>query len=746
MDWLHPAPAPLVALTAAVGYFLLCGMALAIGSVGEIGPIVWLSSGWALGLLLVSPRRQWRWLITGFAAAEVASGILRGLPGWIVACSGLAAVVGPLVGAYLVRRSSRSASLVPTRRLWRFLTGGALLGPILAGAIAALGPLAVGDAVDLGDYAASAVALAMSAALGVLVVTPLMLSRRSGAPQHRSQLEVWLVVVAVALSTLGTFWSDPGRWAGSLPFLVLPALTWTAIRFGVRGTALSTALVAPVAVLGTAAGHGAFAAPGASVAEQSLPVHLFLLLVSGGALALAVVVEELQQRDAIAEVLYHAATHDALTDLPNRVQIEQDLLERLAEDRASGSSTVAMMCDIDHFKTVNDSLGHQAGDALLVEVADGLRSALRRGDLLARLGGDEFVAVTSTAEPSDSAEVGTRVINALQPTVEVDGNTIRARLSVGLAVADPDDDPTSLLRKADAALYEAKASGRSRMAVFGAHIRERLETERIIERDLSGALSRGEIQCAFQAEVFIESAELFGFEALARWEHPEHGTIMPGRFVPIVERMGRSGELFEHTLDQALAWQSRWSGTLGFRPPVSVNMSSHQLGDAGVVHLVEGLLARHRAPADGLWIEVTESALMAPDAVSTLGALKALGVRTAIDDFGTGWASLERLAQFDWDVLKIDQCFVASIDSDHTSISIISAVIALAHALDTLVVAEGVETSSQLQRLRDLGCDIVQGYSVARPAEGNRAIAQLDTSGRWTADAIARVARVPDSA
>ncbi len=710
-------------VVAGVGYLLLAQAGTAVAELDGYGSRIWPASGWALSLLLLARRPRWGWILLGVAAAESLNSLSRGLAGWTVLCFSAAAVIQGAVAAWYIRwRSDVPVSLVPIRRFRSFLVGGLLLGPVIGGSLRALGGLASEG------MGVSWIGFMVSSALGVLIVVPLLLSRCGHPLLDHARVEQVLVALAVLATSVVSFWTQPGEWSRSLPFAVLPPLIWAAIRFGLHGAARSNVIVAAAAVLGSAVGRGSY---GGLASDGPLPVQLFLLIACGGAVALAVVVEDLQQRDAIAEVLYHAATHDALTDLPNRLQLERDLAERLEEDRDAGRATVAIMCDLDHFKAVNDSFGHQAGDALLVAVADSLRSAVRNGDLMARLGGDEFAVVISPEKPDRAEEVGLRVMNSLEPTVEVEGNRVRAHLSVGLVVADADDDPTTLIRKADAALYEAKVSGRARVRVFDSRVREHLQTQQMIERDFTDAMQRGDVHCAFQPEVFLGSSALFGYEALARWEHPDHHTIMPGRFVPVLERAGRAGELFEYTLDRALGWQTRWSRSVGFRPPVSVNMSSHQLGDLAVVDLIGSSLGAHGASPEDLWIEVTESALMAPEAGSTLGAIKRLGVRTAIDDFGTGWASLERLAHFDWDILKVDQCFVATIDSDPKSISIIRAVIALAHSLDTLVVAEGVETHSQLELLGDCGCDIVQGYVVGRPTSGEDALGCLDGSGTW---------------
>lgn len=718
-----------VFLVVGLGYLLLAQSALAIGDASDFGAVIWPAAGLTLGALVVLPTRLWVWALAAVALAELTSNLVAGFPapatlGWTAGN-----VVEPLVGASLIRWSAPVIGRsTPMRRLGRFLLFGAVVAPIIGGTVLTAGSVAAGATIG-----ATWSGYVINDALGILLVAPLIITRPE--PHLRAR---WPEAVAVGtllvLVTTGSYFLDTVGWSESLPYLVLPLLVWTALRFGIFGASCGVVVFTATAMWMTILGYGPFAVDATGPVSDASSLRLALVVVATSVLLLGALVDDLRRRDSVEAVLRHAATHDPLTDLPNRRALEQRLAEML--DRAAGRSEVVavLLCDLDNFKVVNDGFGHHAGDDLLIEISDTLRSVLSSGATLARIGGDEFIVAATVSAP-EALEPLTDAIRAsvARPVNVGASGQIQPSFSIGIATSEVGDDPETLISKADAAMYRAKDAGRSRSYRFDESLRLELEDRLLIESEVNVALRREQLFCVYQPEVVLSSDELFSFEALVRWDHPTRGVLTPARFVPAMERSGRAAMLFERVLSCVLDQQTQWCRSSGIRPAVSINLSPLQLGDRATVDTIAAELERTGAPASSLWVEVTESALMSADAGGTLAALRSLGVRTAIDDFGTGWASMSRLADFEWDVLKIDQSFVAGLD-DGTAPSekIVAAMIALAHSLGTLVVAEGIETEQQLRRLLHLGCDIGQGYLISRPLDGTVAVEQLDGDGRWT--------------
>ena len=452
---------------------------------------------------------------------------------------------------------------------------------------------------------------------------------------------------------------------------------------------------------------------------------------------------DLTERAELEGRLAHMALHDGLTGLPNRTLLNERLEHAL--ERASGGggsrrgegSVAALFLDLDDFKVVNDSLGHGRGDRLLVGVSERLSACLRPGDTLARLGGDEFVVLLEDVRgPREAEAVAGRMADALAEPFDLgDGREVSASGSVGIALSGgPGWTAEDLLRDADVAMYASKKGGKGRFEVFdpgmGRKARERLE----LEIGLRRALERGEFVVHYQPKVSMSDGGVRGYEALVRWEHPEEGLLFPGGFVPCAEETGLIVPLGAWVLEEACRraqdWRAGWSAgregepRAGAPPTVSVNLSPRQFGDPGLVDGVRKILTESGLDPWALTLEITEGVVAddAEGAAERLGELKALGVRIAIDDFGTGYSSMSYLRNFPVDVLKIDRSFVAALGEDEEALAIVGAMTDLAHALGLGVVAEGVETAEQLEKLRSMGggCDagggdLAQGYYFARP-------------------------------
>ena len=409
----------------------------------------------------------------------------------------------------------------------------------------------------------------------------------------------------------------------------------------------------------------------------------------------------------------HRALHDPLTNLPNRTLF----LDRLhqAEQRAarSGGCMAVLFLDLDGFKTVNDSLGHGAGDELLVAVATRLDGVLRAGDSAARLGGDEFaILVEGLAAEQEAITVAERVLAALRAPFAIGGQDVGARASVGIATArGPGSD---LLRDADLAMYQAKTEGRDRIVAYDCAMHVAMVERVALERDLRHALERDQLRLAFQPIVDLASGTVLATEALLRWRHPERGSIAPGEFVPLAEETGLIVPIGSWVLEAACRQATEWDGV-----PVTVNVSSVQLRSTDFPATVAATLATTGLPADRLILEITESVLVqdVERTAEQLTELKQLGVRIAIDDFGTGHSSLQYLQRLPIDTLKIPKPFVDELAGERGDGVLAEAILDLARSFGLRVIAEGIEVDAQRTRLLELGCAAGQGFLFSRPLD-----------------------------
>lgn len=416
-----------------------------------------------------------------------------------------------------------------------------------------------------------------------------------------------------------------------------------------------------------------------------------------------------------------ASLHDPLTGLPNRALILDRLDHALQRSRRSGEISAVLFLDLDRFKSVNDMFGHSVGDELLVSVATRLAALLRPGDTLARVTGDEFVILCEGFDESATAmSIVTRLEFGLRSPFRVhDGLDLSVTLSAGIAFIDGDErTPEEILRFASLAMSAAKQRGGNGFLVFDRQTDTLAEREATLERDLRGALQRSELSTVYQPIVSTGDGQLNGFEALLRWYHPTRGSVPPAMVIPVAERSSSILEIGDWVLKQALAERKRWQVQLPSADlAMSVNVSTRQLMSRGYTGDLETALEDLGADPRLLTLEITESVFLGDSdrAVVVLNDLKDIGVRLALDDFGTGYSSLSYLRQFPLDIVKIDRAFVSNLERDRTSQVIVRSVIDLAHGLNMSVVAEGVETCEQYQRLTALGSDSCQGYYFARP-------------------------------
>jgi diguanylate cyclase (GGDEF)-like protein len=421
--------------------------------------------------------------------------------------------------------------------------------------------------------------------------------------------------------------------------------------------------------------------------------------------------------------LVHQALHDPLTGLPNRALFIDRLGVALDRSRRTGGTVAVLFLDVDNFKDINDTMGHAAGDRLLIELGDRLRKMLRPMDTVARFGGDEFTLLfEDLSSEREVVLIAERISTAAAATIEMEQGQANVTASIGIAmVADPTIPPETVIREADAAMYRAKELGRSRYELFDEASRQRA-TERLeLEAALREALDRSELRVHYQPNISLNShAGVVGFEALLRWQHPERGTVAPDVFMPLAEESGMSAPIGAFVIEEALRQLSRWRQS---RPEltVSVNLSPRQLEDPGLVPMLLRALERAGIGPESLCLEVSEETVSQnPEAaIRSLQSIRAIGVRLALDDYGTGSSVLSNLRRMPIDALKIHQSFVGSLGSDPSEATLVGAVVELGHALGLNVIAEGVETDTQLTQLKELGCDCAQGFlfSPAVPQE-----------------------------
>ena len=441
---------------------------------------------------------------------------------------------------------------------------------------------------------------------------------------------------------------------------------------------------------------------------------------------------ELKQAEAR---IRHLAHHDTLTQLPNRVHLHGRLEQAMASARRQGGQLAMLFIDMDRFKNINDTLGHHIGDGLLVEVGQRLRGLVRDSDIVARLGGDEFVIVLGEVGGDGvraAAAVAAKVGAELGRPYQVRGHELHSTPSIGIALFPANgEDADTLMKNADAAMYHAKAAGRNNFQFFTAAMNEATTERLALELGLRTAIERGELFLHYQPQVDVPTGMVVGLEALLRWRHPELGLIPPLKFIPIAEETGQIEAIGAWVLEQALQQLAEWRHGSHAALRVAVNLSAQQLRGEGIVTAVAQALQRHGLPGQALELEITESIAMRDPAHTALllRQLRGHGVALAIDDFGTGYSSLAYLKQLPLSCLKLDRSFVMDIERDANDAAICTASIQLAHALGLGVVAEGVETAAQLDFLRQLGCDTVQGYFLSRPlaaADCARYLAQAE--------------------
>jgi len=434
---------------------------------------------------------------------------------------------------------------------------------------------------------------------------------------------------------------------------------------------------------------------------------------------LAVTLQDISQRKSHERDLVRMASQDMLTGLPNRHWLNQHLPAALEAAEVGGYTVALLFIDLDEFKHVNDTQGHAAGDQLLQMAASRLRSLLRPSDQVVRFGGDEFIVLLDPVE-SDAhiGAVAERILAAFARPFLVAEESQSVGASVGISVYPRDgSDPETLIKHGDIAMYSGKSDGKGQYRFFDPSLSITLKSRSQLKQSLLEAIEKGQLQLHYQPRVDTQTGELCSMEALVRWQHPELGLVPPAKFIPLAESSGLILRIGEIVLELACAQLAQWRTEGLTLVPVSVNVSPKQFAHGNIHHQLALHLKRHDLAPALLEVEITESAMMAdqPEVLAELAAIRALGVKLHVDDFGTGYSSLSQLQKLKMDVLKVDKAFTCELDNSTEGRVFFQAIVSMAHALGMSVVAEGVETSRQLEILRELRCNEVQGYYIARP-------------------------------
>ena len=477
-------------------------------------------------------------------------------------------------------------------------------------------------------------------------------------------------------------------------------------------------------------------------------------------------VQDVSERKRTERQIHQLAYYDALTGLPNREQFRKRTERALCAARRNSQRLALIFLDLDEFKYINDTLGHDAGDELLCNIADYLQHSIRASDLVAklntedasqaslsRLGGDEFtILLPDLGQTEVAAKVAERVLDQLRRPIKIQGKEFFITASLGIALYPDDADSVdTLLKNADIAMYHAKQGGKNSYRFYAKHMDERVQARLSMESKLKRALEREELYLHYQAKVEIATGRITGVEALLRWRNAEMGLVSPARFIPVAEETGLIVRIGEWVLETACRQAQSWPQAGLVLGNIAVNVSSHQFRRGRLIETVEQTLASTGWDAQSLELELTESVIMenAEETIRVLNQLKAMGVTLSVDDFGTGYSSMAYLKRFPLDIVKIDRSFVSDIITDPNDATIVRAVIALARGLNLTSIAEGVETEQQLDFLRDHGCDQIQGYLVNRPVPAgqmgsSRRAAQSDDDDAARPPVLAELKRAYD--
>lgn len=702
----------------ALAYALTAWLSLALSAyVGDMLAVVWLAAGVAAAAVL---RLRWAGAVGVLLGAfAVSRWFLPQSEALIVA---LAATLGAAVFALLPRYFAPfTPALDRVASVAKFALGAAPLA-------AAVGGVAMVLVLYLSGTLPTHVLLRalwvawLGNMMGIYLAAPLLLTVSPPnvlASDRRTRIEgLLLVVTMLALTLLMMHYAKPLRPAEAVLFVLMPIVLWAALRFSVAGASRAIFLAAAIAFGVTVASYGGIGYTTAAADVLALQISTMTMVLAG--LFVSAAVTEHRHSEMQLNVM---ANHDALTGLPNRSYFQDFLGHALARAQREHAQVSLLFIDLDRFKHINDSQGHEVGDQVLRIVGSRLEEQLRADDFVARLGGDEFAVILSHPPASRAAaRVARKLLDALSESFRLGPRRYAIGASVGISVY-PDDglDPATLLRQADLAMYQAKER-RSGFEYFSDELNVAAQQQLALESGLRKALERDELALLYQPKVDLVTGKVVGLEALIRWL-ARAGTISPDQFIPVAEETGLIVPIGRWAVRAGCEQWIEWRNAGLNPPPVAINLSPRQFSDARLIEDIDAILAQTGMDTAYLQFEVTESAAMENPTrtFEMLDALRQRGVRVYIDDFGTGHSNLGQLKRMPIDALKIDKSFVSDVLTDSDDAEITNAIIRLAHALNLRVVAEGVETFEQVAFLRQNGCDEIQGYIVSKPVTPDKA-------------------------
>jgi diguanylate cyclase (GGDEF)-like protein len=702
-------------LILAVAYFVSAKIGLSFATVASSVTMLWPPSGLTLFALLMFGARLWPAVFLGALAVNATTGVPFGAAVGIAAGNCLEAVTG----FYLLQAAGFETRLARVRDVVALVVLAAGVSTMI-GATVGASMLASFNVIPWSGIGHSWLTWWMGDAMGVLVFGPLLLVWWQSADETWSVARVVEAVLLLALTMLGSELFLGGRLLAAtssplpLAFMLFPLQVWAALRFGMRGAASITLVIGIAALAGIIAGEGLFVH--GSTLESLLLLWLYTNVLAITGLALAATVSE---RRLAESRLRHLAQHDPLTGLPNRVTLQEHIAVAMHHADRRRRQLAILFVDIDRFKVINDTLGHSVGDLLLNMAGARLRDCVRMEDIVTRHGGDEFVIlVDSITRSEDVGRIAEKVLAAFRKPFLVQQLPLHVSASIGICFYPVDGrDVDTLLKNADTAMYRAKDLGRNAYVFYSSEMNARMAERFAMENDLRHALDRGEFELHYQSQYNVETGQVVAAEALLRWRRAGGEFVPPDAFIPLLEETGLINRVGAWVLDTACEQLAQWRAQGMHSLRMSVNVSSHQLSDPVLPSLVTVALTRHGLPASLLELEITESMLVrqGPVVENIIRQIVEFGVRLAVDDFGTGYSSLSYLHRLSIDTLKIDRAFVQLLPAHENSAAIARAIVGLGKSLHLTLVAEGVETIEQRDFLREIGCDLMQGFLFSRP-------------------------------
>lgn len=701
-------------LLLASSYFIVAKLGLSLTVVANNVTLIWPPSGLALFALLVFGFRFWPWVFLGALLTNLTTGI----PAQAALMIALGNSLEAMSGFYLLRITGFHHKLHHVKDIMLLVLLAAGVSTMVSASLGSFS-LAYFQIIPWSDFRHAWLSWWMGDAMGVLVFAPLLLSWWFGDKETFNTsraVEVILLLLALILMSEFVFGNQFFLFESPLPlaFMTFPFLIWAAMRFGMRGATTAVLIVAGVILVNIIYEQGLFAQ--GSAFESLTLLWLYANFLAVTSMILAASVSERQ----LAEIrLRHLSQHDHLTGLRNRFSLQEDVSATIARAKRHDRQPAVLFMDLDHFKKINDSMGHSIGDQLLISVGQRLHGCMREEDAVYRQGGDEFIIILEDVQhDEDIGKIAKKIKTAVNQPFEVQGVPLHTSVSIGISKYPYDGkDVENLLKNADTAMYRAKDLGRNNIAFYSPEMNAQVIKKMSMETELREALSQQQFELHYQPQYGAVDGEIKGCEALLRWHKSESELVPPDDFIPVLEETGLIKQVGAWVIDAACAQLANWHAQGWDSLRMSVNISSYQLDDPKLLNHIQDCLHRYKLQPEWLELEITESMLVRHDPMTMkiLKGLVDLNLRIAIDDFGTGYSSLSYLHRMSVDTLKIDRAFVANIPGDEDSEAIARAIVGLGKSVRLNLVAEGIETVSQATFLRELGCDLLQGYLFSKP-------------------------------